>query len=75
MISIIELQHCFKVYDRDANGTMNADEFKQVCVDLGKRDVTDEQVTEMLAQVDRNHDKVIQWAEFLAVTKILLNQI
>lgn len=46
---------------------MNALEFKQVLLDLGKRDVTDEQVREMLAQVDRNNDNVIQWGEFLDV--------
>lgn len=36
-----ELQHSFKLYDLDKNGTMNASEFKQVLLDLGKRDVTD----------------------------------
>lgn len=44
-----ELQHAFKLYDLDKNGTMNAHEFKQVLIDLGKRDVTDHQVKEMLA--------------------------
>jgi hypothetical protein len=37
----LELQHAFKLYDSDKNGTMNATEFKQVLIDLGKRDVTD----------------------------------
>jgi Ca2+-binding EF-hand superfamily protein len=49
---------------------MNAAEFKQVLVDLGKRDVTDQQVLEMLKQVDRNNDNVIQWVEFIDVRKI-----
>jgi len=39
---ITELQHAFKLYDLDKNGTMNAHEFKQVLIDLGKRDVTDQ---------------------------------
>jgi hypothetical protein len=38
---------------------MDADEFKQVLKDLGHREVTDQQANEMLAQVDRNNDKVI----------------
>ncbi len=38
-------------------------------MDLGKRDVTDQQVQEMLKQVDRNNDNVIQWSEFLDVTQ------
>ena len=61
------MQHAFKLYDGDKNGTMNAQEFKQVLVDLGKRDVTDEQVKTMLSEVDKNGDSVIQWNEFLEV--------
>ena len=45
----IELQHSFKLYDTDKNGTINAGEFKQVLNDLGKRDVTEDQVKDMLA--------------------------
>jgi calmodulin len=59
MCHYIELQHAFKLYDNDKNGTMDAREFKQVLIDLGKRDVTDQQVLEMLKQVDRNNDNVI----------------
>jgi Ca2+-binding EF-hand superfamily protein len=51
---------------------MNADEFKQVLIDLGKRDVTEDQVKDMLASVDRNNDKVIQWEEFLEVIPLAL---
>ncbi len=65
------MQHAFKLYDQDKNGTMNAAEFKQVLVDLGKRDVTDQQVSGMLAEVDKNNDSVIQWNEFLEMFKQL----
>ena len=61
------MQHAFKLYDLDKNGTMDAKEFKQVLVDLGRRDVTDVQVKSMLAEVDKNNDSVIQWGEFLEV--------
>ena len=47
---------------------MNAKEFKQVLLDLGKREVTDEMVKTMLAEVDKNGDSVIQWNEFLDVS-------
>ena len=50
---------------------MNAAEFKQVLKDMGKRDISDDQVVEMLAQVDRNNDQVIQWTEFLYLFKSL----
>lgn len=50
---------------------MDAGEFKQVLVDLGKRDVTDQMVQDMISQVDRNNDRVIQWNEFLDVSRNL----
>ncbi len=56
---ITDMQHAFKLYDTDKNCTMNAQEFKQVLIDLGKRDVTDDQVKKMLADVDKNGDSVI----------------
>lgn len=68
---ITDMQHAFKLYDSDKNGTMNAAEFKQVLVDLGKRDVTDEQVKKMLSEVDKNNDSVIQWNEFVEMFKQL----
>jgi len=46
---------------------MNAGEFKQVLKDLGKREVTDDQVKTMLAQHDKDTDKQISWPEFLEV--------
>lgn len=63
----LDMQHAFKLYDSDKNGTMNATEFKQVLVDLGHRDVSDAQVQKMLKEVDKNGDSVIQWNEFLDV--------
>jgi Ca2+-binding EF-hand superfamily protein len=51
---------------------MNAQEFKQVLLDLGKREVTDDQVKIMLAEVDKNKDSVIQWDEFLEVSSMLI---
>lgn len=61
------MQHAFKLYDTDKNGTMDASEFKQVLKDLGKRDVTDEQVKSLMEEVDRNKDNTICWNEFLEV--------
>jgi Ca2+-binding EF-hand superfamily protein len=65
------LQHAFKLYDTDKNGTMDAHEFKTVLKDLGKRDITDDQVNTMLAQVDKNGDSLINWNEFLEMFKQL----
>jgi len=52
---------------------MNAAEFKQVLKDLGKRDVTDDQVKTLMAEVDKNNDSVINWNEFLEVKPTITN--
>ena len=41
-MNYIELQQVFKHYDVNKDGSMDAKEFKQVCTDLGKRDITDD---------------------------------
>jgi Ca2+-binding EF-hand superfamily protein len=46
---------------------MDMKEFKQVLKDLGKRDVTEEQVAKMMDQHDQNKDSVLSWQEFLEV--------
>jgi hypothetical protein len=38
---------------------------------MGHRDVTDAQVLEMLAKVDKNSDGVIEWVEFLDLMQII----
>lgn len=42
-------------------------EFKKVLIDLGKRDVSNEKVREMLEEADTNHDGKLQWDEFIEV--------
>ncbi len=71
---LIELQHAFKCYDVDKNGTMDMSEFKQVLKDLGKRDVTEEQVTKMMAEHDQNKDHTLSWSEFLEVWEYKFSQ-
>ena len=61
------MQHAFKMYDTNKNGYMSEMEFKNVLIDLGRRDVTDEQVKEMLNEADENKDGVLQWTEFIEV--------
>jgi len=42
-----------------------------VLIDLGKRDVSDQQCFDMLKEVDRNNDDVLQWDEFLELFRRL----
>jgi Ca2+-binding EF-hand superfamily protein len=68
---LAELQHAFKLYDVDRNGNMSEKEFKNVLIDLGRREVTDEQVKEMLREADENGDGFLQWGEFIEVSRVL----
>ena len=53
------------------NGEINQVEFKQVLRDVGKRDVTEEQVAEMFALYDTNSSGTIEWDEFLHVFTLI----
>ena len=64
----IELQHVFKHYDTNSNGSLTDKEFKQVLIDLGRRDITDEEVKAKLQEADSNSDGQIQWDEYLEVS-------
>jgi Ca2+-binding EF-hand superfamily protein len=46
---------------------MSEKEFKLVLIDLGRRDVTDEQVKQMLDEADENGDGKLQWGEYVNV--------
>ena len=67
---IIELVKAFKNYDKNNDGTMDSSEFKQTLKDCGHGDLPDDQVKTMLESVDRNHDNLISFQEFLDVSKI-----
>lgn len=47
---------------------MDENEFKRVLVDLGRRDLNDEQVKQMLIENDENGDGFLQWSEFIEVS-------
>jgi hypothetical protein len=57
----------FKLYDKNGDGTMDQTEFKQIMVDMGARQITDDKVKEMLDAQDQNKDGVINWVEFKAM--------
>jgi len=55
----------FKSYDRDKSGWISEEEFKNIMIDMGRRDITDDQVKEMMAQADEVKDGRIVWNEFI----------
>lgn len=68
---ISEYTRAFKSYDNDKNGTLDKTELKTVMVDLGLRDVTEEQTNDLLASIDSNQDNKISFPEFLELFKRL----
>ena len=68
---ISEMITAFKGYDTNSNGSIDAAEFKAALAGMGHGDITDEQVSEMLARVDKNTDGVIDWIEFLDLMQLV----
>mmetsp|Transcript_23337 Transcript_23337/g.65558 ORF Transcript_23337/g.65558 Transcript_23337/m.65558 type:complete len:171 (+) Transcript_23337:165-677(+) len=54
----------FEKYDTDGNGTINGEEFRFACYDMGHH-MSEEQLAVALHKVDRNGDGSISYAEWL----------
>lgn len=65
-----EVIKSFKNYDADGNGTISAAEFANLIKDLGIECSAEEQKSALDA-VDKNHDSVIDWMEFLEMFKTI----
>ena len=59
-----EILEAFKVFDKDNNGELSADELKAVLTTLGEK-LTAEECDEILALADSDHDGVINYREFV----------
>ena len=58
----------FKVFDKNNDGFITADELKQVIESFG-HNLTDEELDEMLEGVDKNKDGKINYLEFLEMAR------
>ena len=63
-----ELIKTFKNYDKDSDGKMNAEEYRNILIDLGNRKTTLEQAKENMKQYDKTGDGLINWEEFVLMT-------
>ena len=63
-----EAQETFNFFDKDHDGKISLDEFRNVVMLLCDT-ATDEQITEMLKEVDLNGDGEIDFEEFYAAVK------
>jgi len=60
---VADIQEAFKVFDKDGDGKISPSELKIVMKNLGE-DLTDEQVTAMIADADKTGDGFVNYEEF-----------
>ncbi|KAJ2695922.1 hypothetical protein FB645_006337 [Coemansia sp. IMI 203386] len=65
-----ELREAFKVFDKNGDGVISADELRQVMTSLGER-LSDEEVSEMIREADVDGDGNINYEEF---AKMMVNK-
>ena len=53
-----EMTEAFRVFDKDGNGVITAEELKQVMANLGEK-LTEEEVAEMIKEADTDGDGVV----------------
>ena len=60
---IDEISEAFATFDRDSSGTISADEFQNICFEIGEI-LTEEQVAQAVAEIDLDGSGTITFTEF-----------
>merc|ERR1712151_1367357 len=61
-----EIDRVFKLFDKDRNGTLEADDLSRVCKELGE-EMTEEDVREVIQRADLDGDGVVGLQDFYNV--------
>ncbi|XP_039144986.1 calmodulin-like [Dioscorea cayenensis subsp. rotundata] len=61
-----EMREAFKIFDKDQNGLISADELRSVMANLGEK-LTDEEVNEMIREADIDGDGQVNYEEFVRI--------
>jgi len=59
-----EMIEAFQVFDTDGNGSITADELRQIFNNLGEK-LTDEEISDMIKEADTDGDGEINYQEFV----------
>ena len=59
----------FNLFDKDHDGKISLDEFRNVVMLITDGQITEERITKMLKEVDLNGDGVIDFEEFYTAVK------
>ena len=61
-----EMLEAFRVFDTDGNGSITADELRQIFNNLGEKS-TEEEIADMIEEADTDGDGEINYQEFVAM--------
>merc|ERR1712054_302856 len=61
-----EIDRVFNLFDKDRNGTLEADDLSRVCKELGE-DMTEEDIREVIGRMDVDGDGAVGLDDFYAV--------
>jgi calmodulin len=59
-----EMREAFQIFDSDGNGTISAEELRQIMKNLGEN-LTDEEINDMVNEADLDGDGEIDYMEFV----------
>ena len=59
-----EMIEAFRIFDTDGNGSITADELRQIFNNLGEK-LTDEEISDMIKEADTDGDGEINYQEFV----------
>ncbi|MCE0481384.1 calmodulin-like 3 [Datura stramonium] len=65
-----ELKEAFKVFDKDQNGYISANDLRHVMINLGEK-LTDEEAEQMIKEADLDGDGQVNFDEFVKMMKTL----
>jgi hypothetical protein len=66
---IIEYEHIFKAIDTNKDAVIEKTELKTVMHSMGYRDMSEDDITKMISEIDLNEDKKVSFNEFLQMMK------
>lgn len=61
-----EMLEAFRVFDTDGNGSITADELRQIFVNLGEK-LTEDEIADMIEEADTDGDGEINYKEFVSM--------
>ena len=59
-----EIKEAFKLFDKDSDGYISAEELRNIMMNLGEK-LTDQEVDDMIKEADKDGDGLVNFQEFI----------